>query len=129
VILPILAALALQALPAPGDVHWENISTEGLDTVDIDPSSITREGETATALMRVHVGPETAQDGISWLVLRQAMNCRTRQLAIIVGDAYGEDGRLRSSLRPPGPQLSYYDPPPGPDADRLHRRMCGGVET
>lgn len=117
-------ALAAQLLPAPAETRWENIATQGRDTVDIDPSSIAREGEVATAVLRVAVGPGTMQDGVALLVVRQAMNCRTRQIAVMLGDSYGEDGRFISSVQAPG-ELAYGDPPPGPDTDRLYRRMCG----
>ncbi len=119
------AALALQALPAPESVRWENVANQGGETVDIDPSSIARDGEIATAILRVRVGPQTQRNGIAMLVVRQAMNCRTGQFAIMSGNGYGVDGQLLSSLNAPGTELHYTDPPPGPDSDRLHRRMCG----
>jgi hypothetical protein len=59
------------------------------------------------------------------MILRHAMNCRTRQVGIVAADGYGADGRLVRTRESAPAEIVYEDYPAGADADRLHERVCG----
>lgn len=120
----LFAALMLQVLPPPGGVHWETVIREGGLRFEIDPATIVREGEIVRYTVRLPL-TETTESGMRVMILRHAMNCRTRQVGIAAGDGYAGDGHLVSSRETAPADIVYEDYPPGPDADRLHDRICG----
>lgn len=121
-------ALMLQALPAPGGVRWEMVIGEGEQGLEVDPGTIEREGEVVRYTIRLHVTQANAA-GIRVMVLRHVLNCRTRQHGIAAGDGYGADGRLITTRQSTAAEIVYEPFPTGPDADRMHRRLCGAAAS
>jgi hypothetical protein len=117
-------ALAVQTLPAPAAVRWEEVAEEADGHSFLDPASLRREGDLARLVVRTDL--RTARpDLIRMLVLRIAIDCRNRTIGIQSGDSYAEDGRFVRSVEAPAGAIAFQ-PLGTTDAHaRLYARACG----
>jgi hypothetical protein len=98
----LLAALAAQALPAPGSITgWETLPDDASGRNFLDPASIRREGDLARAVVR-GVAHGVLANGIQSMMMRFRVDCRQRTIGIEATDGYGADGRLIGSRVAPG---------------------------
>lgn len=86
-ILTLAAALAAQALPAPGAVFWEPVSEDSGGRYSIDPASLVRDGDRVRFLMRAFAARAEA-DGVDSAVVRYVIDCRRRASATLAADFY-----------------------------------------
>jgi len=124
-IIPILAAaLAAQALPAPGAVRWEEFAVESDGRTAIDPASLTREGDFARFLVRTE-NSFTHANGVRLLIMRVLIDCRQRRMGLEAADAYGANGGFIETRQVPRAQVAF-EPLGTTDAHAaLYRRVCG----
>jgi surface-adhesin protein E len=93
----LLAALAAQALPAPGSITgWEPLPDDESGHNFLDPASVRREGDLVRVVVR-GVAHSVAANGIQSMMMRFRVDCRQRTLGIEATDGYGADGRLLGS--------------------------------
>ena len=93
----LLAALAAQALPAPGSVTgWETLPDDPSGHNFLDPASIRRQGDLVRVVVR-GVASDPAATGFQSIMMRFRVDCRRRALGIEAADGYGADGRLVGS--------------------------------
>jgi imidazolonepropionase-like amidohydrolase len=93
----LLAALAAQALPAPGSVTgWEPLPDDPSGRNFLDPASIRRQGDLVRVVVR-GVAHSVAANGIESMMMRVRVDCRQRTLGVEAVDGYGADGRLLGS--------------------------------
>jgi len=124
----LMLVAAVQALPAPDAVRWEPLLAGGGTSAEIDPATIVREGELALYTVLLRLPAEAAQSGVTMMVMRQAMNCRTRQIGIRAGAGYDEGGRLVMSRETAPADVVYEAYPQDADSERMRRRVCGPAE-
>ena len=86
-----LAAMALQLLPAPGTIAWEPAGGDESGTYAIDPASIARDGDSVRFLLRA-TSARTQADGANMAVVRYLIDCRARTVAAESADFYRPDG-------------------------------------
>lgn len=93
----LLAALAAQALPAPGSVTgWETLPDDASGHNFLDPASLRRDGDVVRVLVR-GVANSVAANGIKSMMMRFRVDCRQRTLGIEAADGYDANGRLLGS--------------------------------
>jgi hypothetical protein len=86
-----VAALALQTLPAPDTVRWEAAGEDQAGRYAIDPASIVRDGDVVRFLLRAE-GASAQADGTNLAVVRYEIDCRARTVAAESADFYRQDG-------------------------------------
>jgi hypothetical protein len=120
----LLAALAAQALPAPGSITgWENLPDDASGHNFLAPASINRDGDVVRVLVR-GVANRVAATGLKSMMMRFRVDCRQRTLGIEAVDGYGADGRLIGSRVAP-PATVAMTPVPGlPSLAALVARAC-----
>ncbi|MEA3011488.1 MAG: hypothetical protein QOD42_33 [Sphingomonadales bacterium] len=93
----LLAALAAQALPAPGSVAgWETLPDDASGHNFLDPASIRRDGDLVRIIVR-GVASSVGASGLKSMMMRFRIDCRQRTLGVEAADGYGADGRLIGS--------------------------------
>lgn len=98
---------AAQNLPNRDAVRWREVGVVEAFRYFVDPSSVTREGDTVTFLMRGSA-PPSPTDGINTIVARVTLDCRARLVGVGESDLYREIAGFAQSapadtdgLRPP----------------------------
>ncbi len=123
--IPILAAaLAAQALPAPGAVQWEEVARDGGGHYAIDPASIARDGDKVRFLVRARAALANA-DGTDAAVVRYLIDCRRRTSAVVAVDAYRGEAFAYSRETDEDELVMLPIAGAGGEA-QLQRRACGG---
>lgn len=105
-----LAALLLQAQPAPAAVQWEPLGPphNGL-THSVDPASIARTGDRVSIRMRtLRAAPDP--NGVTSAVIAFTIDCRARTATLEGVDLYKPDGSLDRSIAGDEPQPVGSDP-------------------
>ncbi|HEV7661058.1 MAG TPA: surface-adhesin E family protein [Allosphingosinicella sp.] len=93
----LMAALAAQALPAPGSVTgWETMPDDPSGHNFLDPASIRRQGDLVRVVVR-GVALSAEGTGIASIMMRFRIDCRRRAIGVEAADGYGADGRLLGS--------------------------------
>lgn len=120
----LLAALAAQALPAPGSITgWETLPDDPSGRNFLDPASIRRQGDLARVVVRgVAHGAEA--NGIASMMMRVRVDCRRRTLGIEAADGYGADGRLLGSRVAPEAMVAMAPAAGMPSLAALVARAC-----
>lgn len=122
-ILNLAAALAAQALPAPGAVQWEEVGQDSGGRYLIDPTSIVRSGDRVRFVMRAFAAQAEA-DGTSSAVGRFLLDCRARTWGMLAVAFYRGEVLANSN------ETAEADVALGPIAansgEAFHRRVCGG---
>src|SRR5436305_2665284 len=120
-----IAALALQTLPAAGAVRWEAAGEDQAGRYAIDPASIARDGDIVRFLLRAEA--IVAQpDGTNLALVRYEIDCRARTVAAQSADFYRRDGTFAYARRR-GAGWGAAEPI-GPQRSRamVFRRVCPG---
>jgi hypothetical protein len=118
------AALAAQALPAPGAVTWEEVAQDSGGRYSIDPTSIVRNGDRVRFLMRAFAARAEA-DGTSSAVVRYLVDCRARTTGMLAADFYRGDA-FANTLTIDEDEVELRPIADGTGEVQLHRRVCGG---
>ena len=97
----LLAALAAQALPAPGSITgWETLPDDASGHNFLDPASVRRAGDLVRVVVR-GVAHNVLANGIQNMMIRFRVDCRQRTVGVEATDGYGADGRLIVSRTAP----------------------------
>jgi hypothetical protein len=91
----LLAAMAVQTLPAPGPDRWQDFAAEGQNRLAVDPQSISRAGTHATLIIRASLQTEGAP---VLGVMRYSYDCEANTVTRETGDIYGADGAFLGSV-------------------------------
>jgi hypothetical protein len=124
ILFALTAALAAQALPAPGAVTWEEVAQDSGGRYSIDPASVVREGNRVRFLMRALAARPEA-DGTSSAVVRYLIDCRARSTGMLAADFYRGDD-FSNSLTVDEDEVELRPITEGTGEVQLHRRVCGG---
>jgi hypothetical protein len=124
ILFALTAALAAQALPAPGAVTWEPVTEDVGGRYSIDPTSIVRNGDRVRFLMRAFAARVEA-DGTSSAVVRYLIDCRARTAGMLAADFYRGDA-FANSLTVDEDEIELRPLTEGTGEVQLHRRVCGG---
>jgi len=119
-----LLFVATQALPAQEGVHWELLIRDRDNRgLFIDPTSISRNGDivhfTGRIDGRVAGSPETR-----FMIIRAAIDCGRRSIAMLAGDAYAEDGRRIATRRIQPSEVTYEAIGRDQGFSLFHTRVC-----
>lgn len=124
----LLAAAAMQSLPAPTLDRWHRVGGDDRGDVAVDPQSIDRSGDEVTALVRIDVvrGTRTGTRVVG--VLRYVYNCRASTYRMEAADLYDADGRFIGA--PPLSPENRTDAPVPPDTPNATVRdyLCGAPQ-
>ena len=87
----LLAALALQSMPAPGLARWAPVEAEGVEDVAVDPRSVSRSGNSASLIIRTRI-----QDlnGIVTAIMRYRYDCAANTVIREAGEMYDPAGNF-----------------------------------
>jgi hypothetical protein len=85
----LLAALALQSMPAPGMARWTPVAAEGVAGVAVDPRSISRAGNRATLIIRTRIED---LNGMVTAVMRYRYDCAANTVTREAGEMYDPAG-------------------------------------
>lgn len=124
-ILPLALALLLQALPAPGSLPWEEVSTDQDGRNAIDPGSLRRTGDVVRFTMRVIFHNPAAFEGMTVLTMRMAIDCQRRTFAIEAADGYGGEGQLLRTREVAAAEAEYLPLTSLAEHETIRRRVCG----
>ncbi len=120
----LLAALALQTMPAPTLDRWQRVGGDERGAFAVDPESIRRSGDEVTALVRIEVtrGARTGERVVG--VLRYVYDCRADTYRMEAGDLYNATGAFIGSAPIPENAPAVPVPPETPNAS-VRDHLCG----
>lgn len=122
-ILNLAAALATQALPAPGAVQWVEVGQDSGGRYLIDPTSIVRSGDRVRFVMRA-LAAQAEADGTNSAVGRFLLDCRARTWGMLAVAFYRGDVLANSNETAEADVA--LDPIAANSGEAFHRRVCVG---
>ncbi|HTU11990.1 MAG TPA: surface-adhesin E family protein [Allosphingosinicella sp.] len=116
----LLAALALQTMPAPTLDRWEGTGSDAIGESAIDPQSISRTGDVVTVIVRTRIHRSESTGGAILGVMRYTYNCRTDRVRMLAADVYDANGRFAGTAEA-GPEEQIRPDSPN---QRTRDRVC-----
>ena len=107
-----------QILPNRDAVQWQEVGAVGAFRYFIDETSLTRDEDVLTVLMRGSA-PPSPDDGVNTIVARLTLDCEQRLVALGTRDYYREVAGFAESSRLEGQLQAPTDPGQALLLDRL----------
>lgn len=118
-------ALALQVLPAPASVQWEEVGTDQDGRNAIDPASVRRSGGLVRFTMRVLFHNPASFGGTHVMTMRLVFDCERRSFGVEAADGYDGNGRLTASREVTPAEVRYQPMTAVAGHEALRARVCG----